>query len=69
MSFYYSENPAWDAERCAADEDERREKLPKCAHCGYEIQDERLANINGDLYHLDCIDEAFGEYTENYIEE
>ena len=67
--FVFSADPVMDADRCAADEDERVARYPKCAHCHYEIQDERLAVINGDLFHLDCIDEAFGEWTENHIEE
>lgn len=68
MSYFYSNDPVRDAERYLAEQDEQLERYPKCAHCGHEIQDERLVNINGELFHLDCIDEAFGEWTENHIE-
>ena len=68
MSIFYSDDPVRDFERRDAEQSEWLEKLPECAHCGHEIQDERLMNIDGELYHLDCVDEAFGEWTEEYME-
>lgn len=68
MSIFYSDDPVRDFERWDDERNKWLEMLPKCAHCGHEIQDERLLNINGELYHTDCADEAFGEWTENHIE-
>lgn len=68
MSFFYSADPVRDAERHAEEQDRQLERCPKCAHCHYEIQDERLVNIDGYLYHFDCIDEAFGEWTGDHME-
>lgn len=41
-------------------------KRPICSHCGEPIQDERLFDINGELYHLDCAKSEFCKYTEDY---
>jgi hypothetical protein len=68
MSFFYSDDPARDAERYAAEQDKQIEILPKCAHCGHEIQDERLFDFNGELYHIECAKEEFLKWTEDYIE-
>ena len=39
---------------------------PICAHCGNHIQDDRLFDINGYLYHVECAEEAFQKWTEDY---
>ena len=66
MSFFYSDDPVADFDRWDAEQNAALAKLPKCAHCGHEIQDERLLNIHGELYHLECADEAFGEWTSEH---
>ena len=42
MAFYYSDDPAWDAERYAADQDREMERRPKCSDCGDPIQYARI---------------------------
>ena len=39
---------------------------PICSHCGNPIQDERLFDINGILYHVECAEEEFLKWTEDY---
>ncbi len=68
MSFFYSDDPVADFDRWDAEQNAWLESRPKCAHCDHEIQDDRLLNINGELYHMDCADEAFGEWTEEHME-
>ena len=53
------------------EEHERRQqreldRLPACAHCGREIQDEQLFDIDGELYHIACAKEEFMKDTEDY---
>ena len=44
------------------------QKRPFCAGCGRRIQDERLFDIKGELYHIDCAEQEFLQYTDNYEE-
>lgn len=41
-------------------------RKPICSYCGQHIQDERLFDINGLLYHEECAKEEFLKYTEDY---
>ncbi len=41
-------------------------KRPVCCHCGDPIQDDKLFDINGELYHLSCAMEEFEKWTEDY---
>ena len=43
-------------------------KRPICSHCGKRIQDERIWDISGELYHPDCAEEEFCKWTEDYEE-
>lgn len=63
----FTDDPVRDAERHAAGQDEELAHCPKCARCGYEIQDEKLFDIDGDLYHISCAEEEFEKYTEEYM--
>lgn len=67
MSFFYSDNPVRDAERYAAEQDRWIESCPICAKCGSRICDERLWNVYGELYHVDCAEELFSEETEDHM--
>lgn len=42
------------------------QRRPVCSHCGKPIQDERLFDIDGELYHPDCAEDQFLKYTEDY---
>ena len=43
-------------------------KRPICSHCSNHIQDERLWDINGELYCPDCAKDEFCKWTEDYEE-
>lgn len=65
---FYSDDPVRDAERHIAQQDEKLSHYPKCSHCGYEIQDEKLFDLDGELYHIKCAKDEFVKHTEDYIE-
>lgn len=44
----------------------RLARCPVCYHCDNPIQDERLFDINGNLYHEECAFEEFRKWTEDY---
>lgn len=64
----YTDDPYMDFKRHDAEQTEWLERLPKCCHCGQAIQDDRLWDVEGNLYHMDCAEEEFGKFTEDYIE-
>lgn len=43
-------------------------RRPKCVHCNQPIQDERVFDVEGELYHVDCFNESHLKWTEDYIE-
>ena len=57
---------AWEAHEMEQDEWLRR--CPICTFCEQPIQDEKLFDINGELYHISCAEEEFMKRTEDYIE-
>lgn len=65
---FYSDDPVSDFLRHDAEQTERLERYPKCDHCGEYIQDEQLFNICGKLYHIECAEDLFKEWTENHID-
>ena len=67
MAFYYSDDPVWDAERHAADQDRETERLPKCSDCGDPIQDEHLFLINDETICTRCLIHNYRKETEDYI--
>jgi hypothetical protein len=68
MSFYYSDNPVADAERYLAQQDREAEKFPVCAYCDEPITDEKLFDLDGELYHISCFVSEYQKNTEDYIE-
>lgn len=69
MPLFYSDDPAADFGRWDEYQNRQLELLPKCEHCREHIQDERLMNIEGALYHTECAVEVFGEWTAEHTEE
>lgn len=67
MGIYRSDDPAADFERWDADNEARRQETPICCRCEHHIQDERLFDIEGNLYHEECAMEEFRKWTEDYI--
>jgi hypothetical protein len=43
-----------------------RKRQPICSHCRREIQEERLFDIECEVYHLECAAELFCKFTEDY---
>ena len=39
---------------------------PVCSYCGQHIQEERLFDIDGELYHMECAEKEFCKFTEDY---
>ena len=68
MPLFYSDDPIADFNRWDEYQNRQLERLPKCEHCHEHIQDERLMNIEGALYHTGCAVEVFSEWTEEHTE-
>lgn len=50
-----------------AEQDRWLSKRPVCCRCEQHIQEEKLWDINGELYCEICADEEFRKWTEDYI--
>ena len=67
MSLFYTSDPLLDFARHDREQAKREEQLPKCDYCNQPIQDERLFDIEGNLYHKECAADEFRRWTEDYI--
>jgi RNA polymerase-binding transcription factor DksA len=47
----------------------QRERYPKCCHCGERIQDDRLFVIFDNYYHVECAEDEFMKWTEDFTED
>jgi formylmethanofuran dehydrogenase subunit E len=65
----YTDDPVADFERHDAEQQEKLDKLPKCADCGQPIQDDYLYDLNGDLFCKKCMTANFRRPVDDYIEE
>lgn len=50
-----------------AEQEEARERLPKCDECEEEITDDYLYDIDGVLYCEECMKKLFKKPVENYL--
>lgn len=64
----FTADPVYDAELYAQQQERRIMHYPVCACCGYQILDEELFDINGELYHASCASKEFKRHTEDYTE-
>lgn len=64
---FYSDDPIYDQELYDRQQERRLACYPECAHCGYKIQDERLFDFGGELYHIKCAEQEFQKWTEDYM--
>ena len=65
---YRTDNPEADFNRWDADQAREAARYPVCAYCGYSIQEDKLFDIDGDTYHIECAEEEFKKDTEGYLE-
>ena len=49
-----------------AEQEKRLARCPICAYCKEPIQDEFLYDIDGELYHEECVKDLWMHSTENY---
>ena len=64
----FTNDPLHDFHMHDAEMERKLQKAPKCAECGRPIQDERLFDIDGELYHVKCFEEQFLKWTDDYEE-
>lgn len=64
----WTDDPVADFERHERKQNRRLERLPVCAYCGEPIQDERLFDVDDELYHVACAEKEFKNWTVDYIE-
>jgi hypothetical protein len=62
----FTNDPIADFHRYDSDREDALAKLPKCCLCGEAIQEEKLFDVGGDLYHVECFENEFLKYTEDY---
>lgn len=65
---YYSDDPARDAERYAADQDRRLAQLPVCSDCGEPVQDDHFYQINDEVICPNCMESNYRKNTEDFME-
>lgn len=53
--------------RHEAQQEAALQRHPVCYYCGRHITDENLYDVEGNLYHEECLNESFRKYTEDYI--
>ena len=66
MSFR-TDDPERDFERYDAEQEAELEKMPVCSYCCQPIQDEKLCEIEGTLYCMECFEENFIKDVEDYV--
>lgn len=59
-------DPLYDFHQHDAEKEAMLAKAPKCSECGQPIQDDRLFDIDGELYHVACFEKEFLKWTEDY---
>lgn len=65
---YYSDDPARDAERYAADQDRRLAQRPECSDCGEPVQDDHFYQINDEVICPKCMESNYRKNTEDFME-
>jgi hypothetical protein len=65
----FTDDPLKDFDRHDAEEQEWLDKLPKCAYCGEPIQDEECYVFDGDIFHIQCVNENHRKRTEEYYQD
>lgn len=65
---FRSNDPERDFQRDDDRKEAELEKMPVCSYCCQPIQDEKLCDIEGTLYCMECFEENFIKDVEDYIE-
>lgn len=68
IEMIWTDNPVADADRYGAEQQAELDMLPKCSYCNEPIQEEKLFDIEGELYCEEHAFELFRKNTEDYIE-
>ena len=68
MGIFRSDDPVADFNRHEANERAWLAKRPICEYCREHIQNRKLIDYDGVLYHRSCFLEQFEKETEDYIE-
>lgn len=67
IEMIWTDNPVADADRHDAEQQAELDRLPKCSYCNEPIQEEKLFDIEGELYCEEHAFELFRKDTEDYI--
>jgi hypothetical protein len=68
MSRYYTDDPAADADRYYADQEQEFDALPFCDECHQRITDDILYEFNDELICGACVVQNHRKHTEDYME-
>jgi RNA polymerase-binding transcription factor DksA len=69
MSYFRCGDPLDDFDRLDREQAEHEKKYPVCCHCGKPITDNKMFVIDDNFYHVDCAEDEFMKWTEDYMEE
>jgi len=64
---FYTDNPVADAERYAAEQEAKLDRLPVCCYCDEPIQDDFYYEINGENICECCLDRFFRKSVDDYV--
>lgn len=56
-------------DRHDAEQEKKRESLPRCCECGKRIQDDYCYAFFGDIYCESCMEKNFRKSTDDYIDD
>ena len=64
----YTDDPIADFYSHDAEMQRSLEKCPICSECGEYVQDDTYYDINGEVVCIECLNDNYKRYTEDYIE-
>ena len=65
---FYSNDPVADAERYMAEQEEKLDKLPRCAGCDNPIQDDHFYLINDECICSECLESNYRKDIDDYVD-
>ena len=63
---YFTDEPAFDAEQYAEEQQRTLSRLPTCDVCGRHIQDDYLFDVDGSILCETCMEKLFKREVDRY---
>lgn len=65
----WTNDPVYDAERYSNEQERKMFRFPICDACGQPITEESCWKVGGKFYHMDCAEEMFRVWTDEFVED